>query len=70
MSRESFNRSNYQQAMELLSDDKLVWSGDFDNIRTILRDVFSEQIIMNDYDCTNLNYLAEKLIEEENDLTI
>ena len=68
--RNAWNRANYAQAISLLLDDNLVWSDDFDKIRRILADVFDEQMLMNDFECTNLNYLAEKLIEEENDFTI
>lgn len=65
-----WNRSNYQQAIELLKDDKLIWSGDFDNVRKLIADVFTEHLLEDNFEFTTLNYLAEKLIEEENDLTI
>jgi hypothetical protein len=66
----NWNRANYRQAIELLKDDKLVWSGDFDNIRKALADVFDEHLIDSDFSSSTLNYLAEKLLEEENDLTV
>jgi hypothetical protein len=63
-------RSNYQQAIELLKDDKLIWSSDFDSVRLLLADVFDEHLIESNFSFSTLNYLAEKLLEEENDLTI
>ncbi len=66
----NWNRANYRQAIELLKDDKLIWSGDFDNIRKALADVFDEHLIDSDFSSSTLNYLAEKLLEEENDLTV
>jgi hypothetical protein len=66
----NWNRANYRQAIDLLKDDKLVWSGDFDNIRKALADVFDEHLIERDFSFATLNYLAEKLLEEENDLTV
>lgn len=70
MSVENWHRSNYQQAMELLKDNNLVWSSDFDFIRLLLADVFDEHLIESNFSFSTLNYLAEKLLEEENDLTI
>lgn len=66
----SWNRTNYAQAIELLKDDKLVWSSDMDQIRKLLADVFDEHLIESNFSFTTLNYLAEKLLEEENDLTV
>jgi hypothetical protein len=66
----NWNRANYRQVIELLKDDKLVWSGDFDNIRKALADVFDEHLIESNFSFATLNYLAEKLLEEENDLTV
>jgi len=54
----------------LLKDDKLVWSPDFDAIRKALADVFDEHLIESNFSFATLNYLAEKLLEEENDLTV
>jgi hypothetical protein len=70
MSVENWHRSNYQQAVELLKDNNLVWSSDFDLIRLLLADVFDEHLIESNFSFSTLNYLAEKLLEEENDLTI
>lgn len=64
------HRTNYAQAIALLKDDKLVWSPDMDAIRKLLADVFDEHAIEGDYSFHTLNYLAEKLIEDENDLTV
>lgn len=64
------NRTNYRQAIDLLKDDKLVWSGDMDAIRKLIADVFDEHLIENNFSFSTLNYLAEKLLEEENDLTV
>ena len=66
----NWNRANYRQAIELLKDDKLVWSPDFDSIRKALADVFDEHLIEINFSFATLNYLAEKLLEEENDLTV
>ena len=66
----NWNRANYRQAIELLKDDKLVWSPDFDAIRKALADVFDEHLIESNFSFATLNYLAGKLLEEENDLTV
>jgi len=66
----NWHRANYRQAIELLKDEKLIWSPDFDNIRKALADVFDEHLIDDDFSSSTLNYLAEKLLEEENDLTV
>lgn len=66
----NWNRANYRQAIELLTDEKLVWSPDFDSIRKLLADVFDEHLIESNFSFSTLNYLAEKLLEEENDLTV
>ena len=65
-----FHRVNYRQAIDLLRDDKLIWSSDMDSIRKIVADALEEQMECIGFENTNLNYLAEKLIEEENDLSI
>ena len=65
----SWNRANYRQAIDLLKDEKLIWSPDFDAIRKHLADVFDEHLIESDFSFGTLNYLAEKLLEDENDLT-
>lgn len=66
----NWNRANYAQAIALLKDDQLVWSADMDSIRKALADVFDEHLIERNFSFATLNYLAEKLIEEENDLTV
>lgn len=66
----NWHRSNYAQAIALLKDDQLVWSSDMDSIRKLLADVFDEHLIESNFSFTTLNYLAEKLLEEENDLTV
>lgn len=66
----NWNRANYRQVIELLKDDKLVWSPDFDAIRVLLADVFDEHLIESNFSFSTLNYLAEKLLEDENDLTV
>lgn len=66
----NWHRTNYAQAIELLKDDKLVWSADFDQVRLLLADVFDEHLIESNFSFSTLNYLAEKLLEEENDLTV
>ena len=64
------NRLDYRQVIDLLKDEKLVWSPDFDSIRKLLADVFDEHLIEDNFSFGTLNYLAEKLLEEENDLTV
>ena len=64
------NRVDYRQVIDLLRDEKLVWSPDFDSIRKLLADVFDEHLIEDNFSFGTLNYLAEKLLEEENDLTV
>jgi hypothetical protein len=66
----NWNRTNYRQVIDLLKDDKLVWSPDFDAIRVLLADVFDEHLIDGNFSFGTLNYLAEKLLEDENDLTV
>lgn len=66
----NWNRANYAQAIALLKDDQLVWSADMDAIRKRLADVFDEHLSEDNFSFSTLNYLAEKLIEEENDLTV
>jgi hypothetical protein len=56
--------------MALLKDDKLVWSNDMEAVRHMLADVFEEAKDLDKFDIMTLNYLAEKLIEEENNLAI
>jgi DNA topoisomerase VI subunit A len=70
MSVQNWHKANYRQAIELLKDDKLVWSGDMEQIRKLLADVFDEHLIEDNLSFSTLNYLAEKLLEEENDLTV
>jgi len=65
----NWQRANYRQVIDLLKDDKLVWSPDFDAIRKQLADVFDEHLIEGNFSFSTLNYLAEKLLEDENDLT-
>lgn len=65
-----WNRVNYAQTIAFLKDDQLVWSSDMDHIRKLLADVFEEHLIEDNFSFSTLNYLAEKLLEEENDLTV
>jgi hypothetical protein len=65
----NWNRANYRQVIELLKDEKLIWSPDFDLIRKHLADVFDEHLMEDNFTFGTLNYLAEKLLEDENDLT-
>jgi hypothetical protein len=68
MSVQNWHKANYRQAIELLKDEKLIWSPDFDSIRKLLADVFDEHAIEDNFSFETLNYLAEKLLEEENNL--
>lgn len=60
--------ADYKQAVALLKDD-LVWSGDFDNIRLDLMELIDFHARNNVYP-SHLTDLVQKLISEENDLTI
>jgi hypothetical protein len=64
----NWHTANYAQVIALLKDDQLVWSSDMDSIRHMLADVFSEAKDDGNFELTTLNYLAEKLIEDENDM--
>jgi hypothetical protein len=66
----NWHKANYVQAIALLQDNQLIWSGDFDDVRRLIADVFLEHLQDDNFGSTTLNYLAEKLIESENDLTI
>ena len=66
----NFHKVNYRQAIDLLKDDKLIWSPDMESIRHILADALQEQMDCIGVENTNLNYLCEKLIEEENDISV
>lgn len=67
---DQWHRTNYKQVIGLLQDNQLVWSDDFDDIRRALADVFDEHALEDNFSFSALNYLAEKLLEEENNLTI
>ena len=64
-----WHRANYTQAIELLKDEKLVWSEDMNAIRQTLADALEEARDLSMYENESLNYLAVKLIAEENDLS-
>ena len=64
-----WNVGNFAQVQLLLRDKNLDWSADFDSIRLMLADVFDEHALRSDYAYGSLNFLAEKLLEDENDLT-
>lgn len=60
--------ADYKQAASLLKDD-LVWSGDFDNIRFELFELIQRYIEIQLYP-DNITAIVQKLISEENDLSI
>ena len=60
--------ADYNQAASLLKDD-LVWSGDFDNIRMDLMELI-ERFIRAEIYPEPMTALVQKLIAEENDLSI
>ena len=60
--------TDYKQAAALLKDD-LVWSGDFDNIRYDLMELIRLQADLKVYPAA-LTAIVQKLIAEENDLSI
>lgn len=60
--------ADYRQAVGLLKED-LVWSGDFDNIRYDLMELIKLQADLKVYPAA-LTAIVQKLIAEENDLSI
>ena len=60
--------ADYKQAVALLRDD-LVWSGDFDNIRLDLLDMIDYHANQKVF-LPHLTEIVQKLIAEENDLSI
>jgi hypothetical protein len=60
--------ADYKQAAALLRED-LVWSGDFDNIRNDLMELIERHAKEQNYPA-DLNDLVQKLIADENDLSI
>ena len=60
--------TDYRQAVSLLKDD-LVWSGDFDNIRHDLMELITQHADDGIFPQTLTN-IVQKLIAEENDLSI
>jgi hypothetical protein len=66
---DKWNIGNFAQVQLLLRDKNLDWSTDFDSIRLMLADVFDEHALRSEYSFGTLNYLAEKLLEDENYLT-
>jgi hypothetical protein len=68
MRRRQRIEADYKQAAWLLKDD-LVWSGDFDNIRWELLSLI-EQHIKEEIYTVNLSKIVQKLISDENDLSI
>ena len=60
--------ADYKQAASLLKDD-LVWSGDFENIRLELLELIERYIQVQLYP-ENITAIVQKLIAEENDLSI
>jgi hypothetical protein len=60
--------ADYRQAASLLKED-LVWSGDFDNIRYDLMLLITQHADEESFP-ENLSKIVQKLISEENDLSI
>lgn len=60
--------ADYKQAVALLKED-LVWSGDFDNIRLDLMELIDSHARSGIYP-EHLTDVVQKLIAEENDLSI
>jgi hypothetical protein len=60
--------ADYKQAASLLRED-LVWSGDFDNIRFDLMELIERHAREDNYPA-DLSDLVQKLISEENNLSI
>ena len=60
--------ADYKQAASLLKED-LVWSGDFDGIRIDLADMI-ERFVVADIYPEPMTEIVQKLIADENDLSI
>jgi len=67
---QNWRKANYRQAEGLLRDKQLIWSGDFEQIRLPLADIFTEHLLEDNYSSATLTYLAERLLVDENDLSI
>lgn len=60
--------ADYKQAAALLKED-LVWSGDFENIRLDLMEMIDQAANQKIF-TSHLTEIVQKLIAEENDLSI
>jgi hypothetical protein len=60
--------ADYKQAASLLKED-LVWSGDFENIRFDLMELIERHAKEQNYPA-DLSELVQKLIADENDLSV
>lgn len=61
---------DFKQAAGLLDDDNLVWSQDLDNIRRDLARYISAKATLGAGNNPHLIAIVQRLIAEENDLTI
>jgi hypothetical protein len=62
--------ADFKQAIALLRDNNLVWSSDFDDIRLDLADLLTAKIGLGSANYPALIDLVQRLIAEENDLSI
>lgn len=62
--------ANLRQAASLLRDNHLIWSADMEIIRHDLAEALDYFSIMQQLNFSSLERIAEKLISDENDLTI
>jgi hypothetical protein len=63
-------RADFRQASGLLRDPNLVWSADLDSIREELADYLDERADTAEENSPHLVRVVQRLIAEENDITI
>lgn len=62
--------ADFSQAVSLLRDNQLVWSEDMEVIRHDLADFIQQSMSLGWWTNASLQKLVQKLISEENDLSI
>lgn len=62
--------ADFSQAIALLRDNQLVWSEDMEVIRHDLADFIQQSMSLGWWTNASLQKLVQKLISEENDLSI
>lgn len=70
MTKKNRIRTDFKQAAGLLRDPNLVWSADLDSIREELADYLDERADTAGDNSPHLVRVVQRLIAEENDITI